>query len=240
MSEKSQKPRVSAFQHYRILLGKDLRREFRTREMLTSMGIYTLLVLVIFGTALVQATDKVDILQMSGGLFWALIVFTSLLGLNRSFSYEKEDGALEGILLVPLDRSVIFLAKLTANLLFLLIIEVIAIPLFFLFFLSGLEMQPTLPWALGPLLVGTIGIAGIGTLLATITINTRGKDVLLALLFVPLIFPLLYACVSATTLAIIGSSTLMDVYVPAMALAMGYDVIMILVSWLLYDFVVSA
>jgi heme exporter protein B len=232
--------KVSTFQHYRILLGKELRREFRTREMLTSMGIYTLLVLVIFGTALVQATEKVDILQMSGGLFWALIVFTSLLGLNRSFSYEKEDGALEGILLVPLDRSVIFLSKLTANLLFLLIIEVIAIPLFFVFFLSGLPLQPSLPLALGPLLVGTIGIAGVGTLLATITINTRGKDVLLALLFVPLIFPLLYACVSATTLAITGGSNLMEVYTPALALALGYDVIMILVSWLLYDLVVSA
>jgi len=232
--------KVSTFQHYKILLGKDLRREFRTREMLTSMGIYTVLVLVIYGVALIMASESVDILQMSAGLFWALIVFTSLLGLNRSFSYEKEDGALEGILLVPLDRSVIFLSKLTANLLFLLLVEALAVPLFFLFFLSGLEMQPTLPWALIPLLVGTIGIAGIGTLLATITINTRGKDVLLALLFIPLILPLLYACVSATTLAITGSSTLMDGYVPALALAIGYDVIMILVSWVLYDFVVSA
>ena len=208
--------------------------------MLSSMGIYTLLVLVILGTALVQATSKVDILQMSGGLFWALIVFTSLLGLNRSFAYEKEDGALEGVLLVPLDRSVIFLSKLTANLIFLLIVEVIAIPLFFLFFLSGETMQPTLPLAIWPLLIGTVGIAGVGTLLATITINTRGKDVLLALLFVPLIFPLLYACVSATTLALTGGSDLMDIYVPALAMAGGYDVVMILVSWLLYDFVVSA
>jgi len=234
------KPRVSTFTHYRILLGKDLRREFRTREMLTSMGIYTLLVLVVFGTALVQATNKVDILQMSGGLFWALIVFTSLLGLNRSFAYEKEDGALEGILLVPMDRSVIFLSKVTANLLFLLIVEVIAIPLFFLFFLGGQPMQPSLPWVFGPLLVGTIGIAGIGTLLATITINTRGKDVLLALLFIPLIFPLLYACVSATTVAITGGATFMDVYLPSITLAIGYDIVMILVSWVLYDFVVSA
>ncbi len=232
--------RVSTFKHYRILLGKDLRREFRTKEMLSSMGIYTLLVLVIFGATLAQTAQSVDVLQMSGGLFWALIVFTSLLGLNRSFSYEKEEGALEGILLVPMDRSVIFLAKLTANLLFLLVVEIIAIPLFFVFFLSGEPLQPSLPLALLPLLVGTIGIAGVGTLLATITINTRGKDVLLALLFVPLIYPLLYACVSATTLAITGSDLLTDSFAPALALSAGYDVVMILVSWLLYDFVVSA
>jgi len=232
--------RPSTFQHYKILLGKELRREFRTREMLTSMGIYTVLVLVIYGVALIMASERVDILQMSAGLFWALIVFTSLLGLNRSFSFEKEDGALEGILLVPLDRSVIFLSKFSANVIFLLIVEVIAVPLFFLFFLSNLPMQDTLPWALLPLLVGTIGIAGVGTLLATITINTRGKDVLLALLFVPLIVPLLYACVSATSVAITGHEFFMDMYVPALALAIGYDVIMVLVSWVLYDYVVSA
>jgi len=91
----------------------------------------------------------------------------------------------------------------------------------------------------GPLFCGTIGIAGIGTLLATITMNTRGKDVLLAVLFIPLTYPLLYACVSATTVAILGGE-IMGVYTPALALAAGYDVIMLLASWLLYDFVVSA
>lgn len=236
----SGKLRVTTLQHYRILLGKDLRREFRTKEMISSMGIYALLVVIVFGTALAQTASKIDILQMSGGLFWALVVFTSLLGLNRSFAYEKDDGALEGILLVPLDRSVIFLSKLTANFIFLLIVEIIAVPLFFLFFLSGETMAPSLPLAFWPLLAGTIGIAGIGTLLATITINTSGKDVLLALLFVPLIFPLLYACVAATTLAVTGGTALIDIYVPSLALAFGYDVVMILVSWLLYDFVVSA
>jgi heme exporter protein B len=231
---------VSAFVHYRILLGKDLRREFRTRDMLTSMGIYTLLILIIFGVAFAQTTAPVDILQVSGGLFWALIVFTSLLGLGRSFAFEKEEGALEGVLLVPLDRSVIFLAKLTANLLLLLIVEVVAVALFFVFFLSGVTPAATLPLAIWPLLVGTVGIAGVGTLLATITANTRGRDVLLALLFVPLTFPLLYACVSATTLALTGAPALADAYAPALALAAGYDVIMLAVSWLLYDYVVSA
>jgi heme exporter protein B len=232
--------RPSTFAQYRNLLAKDLRQEFHTREMLTSMGIYALLVLVVFGAALAQTANSFDILQMSGGLIWALIVFTSLLGLNRSFSHEKEEGCLEGILLVPLDRSVIFLAKATSNLLFLLLVEIIALPMFYFFFLTGNTVQPTLWMALGPLLVGTIGIAGIGTLLSTITINTRGKDVLLAVLFIPLTFPLLYACVSATTVAILGGDAVMDTYLPSLALASGYDVIMLLVSWVLYDFVVSA
>lgn len=230
----------STFRQYKTLLRKDLEQEFRTKEMLTSMGIYALLVLVVYGAALAQTSSVVDILQMSGGLLWALVVFTSLLGLNRSFALEKEQGCLEGILLVPLDRSVIFLAKATSNLLFLLIVEVITVPLFYFFFLTGTQPAPSFLLLVVPLLVGTIGVAGIGTLLSTITINTRGKDVMLAVLFIPLIFPLLYACVAATTVVIVGSEGYMDVFVSSLALAGGYDIIMILLSWVLYDFVISA
>ena len=230
----------STFQQYKTLLRKDLEREFRTREMLTSMGIYAVLVLVVFGAALGQTTPALDLLQVAGGLLWALIVFTSLLGLNRSFAHEKEQGCLEGILLVPLDRSVIFLAKATSNVLFLLAVEVVAVPLFYFFFLTGVSLASDFWLVLVPLLVGTIGMAGIGTLLSTITINTRGKDVMLAVLFVPLVFPLLYACASSTTALLVGAESYMDVFVQSIALAGGYDVIMLLVSWVLYDFVISA
>ncbi len=231
--------RPSTWAHYKALLRKDLSQELHTKEMITSMGLYALLVLVVYGASLAQAGSQLDIQQMAGGLLWAVVLFTSLLGLNRSFSHEKENGCLEGILLVPMDRSVIFLAKATANLVFLLVVEVICVPLFFFFFLGTVGAADTWPLMLAPLLVGTIGIAGIGTLLSTITINTRGKDVMLAVLFIPLMFPLLWACVSATTGAIIGGDA-MESFVTSMALACGYDVIMILVSWVLYDFVVSA
>lgn len=229
----------STWQQYKTLLSKDMRRELRTKEMLTSMGIYSLLVLVVYGAALSQTTRQFDILQMSGGLLWALIVFTSLLGLNRSFAHEKENGCLDGILLVPLDRSVVFLAKATSNFLFLLVVEIIAIPLFYFFFLTTTQPASTWPMIVIPMLVGTIGIAGIGTLLSTITVNTRGKDVLLAVLFIPLVFPLLYACVSATTVVMTGGD-IEGVFGNALLLAGGYDLVMVLLSWVLYDFVISA
>ena len=229
----------SAFAQYRTLLGKDLRREFRTKEMLTSMGVYALLVLVVYGAALSQTARQFDILQMSGGLLWAFIVFTSLLGLNRSFAHEKENGCLEGILLVPLDRSVVFLAKATSNLLFLLAVEAVVLPLFWFFFLTTTTPAPTWPMMLAPLAAGTVGIAGIGTMLSTITVNTRGSDVLLAVLFIPLVFPLLYACVSATTVVVAGGD-IEGVFRNSLLLVGGYDVVMILLSWVLYDFVVSA
>ena len=99
------------------------------------MIVYSLLVLTIYGAALAQVGDKLQVVSFAGGLLWALIVFTSLLGLNRSFSHETESGCLEGILLAPIDRAVVFLAKATSNLLFLLMVEVVTVPLFFVFFL---------------------------------------------------------------------------------------------------------
>lgn len=230
----------STFQQYKTLLRKDLEQEFRTKEMLTSMGIYALLVLIVYGAALGQTAQALDVLQVAGGLLWALIVFTSLLGLNRSFSHEKEQGCLEGILLVPLDRSVVFLAKATSNLLFLLAVEVISVPLFYFFFLTSVSPSESFGLIVAPLFVGTVGMAGIGTLLSTITVNTRGKDVMLAVLFVPLIFPLLYACASATTAVVVGSDGYLDVFFQSLVLAGGYDAIMLLLGWVLYDFVISA
>ena len=223
-----------------VLLKKELRQEFRTREMLTSMGIYALLVIIVYGAALALTARGIDIATMGGGLLWVLIVFTSLLGLGRSFAHEKEQGCLEGILLVPLDRSAIFLAKATANILFMLAVEVIAVPLFYFFFMTGQPVASTLPAIVAPLLVGTVGMGGIGTMLSTITVNTKSKDVLLAVLFIPLIYPLLYACVTATTAAITGTELWTDLFTMPLVLACGYDIVMLLVCWVLYDFVVSA
>lgn len=230
----------STFAQYATLLKKDLRREFRTREMLTSMGIYALLVIIVYGAALALTVRDLDIVRMSGGLLWALIVFTSLLGLGRSFAHEKEQGCLEGVLLVPLDRSVVFLAKATSSILFMLAVEVVAVPLFFFFFMTTAAPAPTLGLIVVPLFVGTLGMAGIGTMLSTITMNTRARDVMLAVLFIPIVFPLLYACVTATTAAIVGADPWTDFFVMPLVLAGGYDIVMLLVCWVLYDFVVSA
>lgn len=230
----------SVVSQYRALLAKDVRQELRTREMLTSMAVYSLLVLTVYGAALSQVGDKVQVTSFAGGLLWALIVFTSLLGLNRSFSHETESGCLEGILLAPVDRAVVFLAKATSNLLFLLTVEIAVVPLFFVMFLSGAQLAPTTPLVVLPLLVGTLGVAGVGTLLSTMAIDTRGKDVLLAILFIPVAFPLLYACVSATGVAFMGVEGTMGVFWRSLALAGVYDVVMIAAAWGLYEFVLDA
>lgn len=232
--------RPSTFAQYKTLLAKDLKQEFRTKDMIVSMGIYAVLVIVVYGVALSFAKPGAEFLEVSGGLLWALVVFTSLLGLNRSFSHELENGCMEGMLLAPLDRGAVFLAKMTSNLVFLLLVEVVAVPLFWLFFSSYATPADSAWMMVAPLAVGSVGIAGIGTLLSTITTRTRGKDVLLALLFVPIVFPLLYACVAATTAVLVGGDVVAETFRISMVLAVGYDVIMILASWILYEFVVSA
>ena len=232
--------RVPTIRQFAILFARDLRQEMHTFDMLSSMGVYALLVLVIFGVSIMRGRSGFDTLSISSGLTWAMIVFTSLLGLSRSFVGENADGGLEGVLITPIDRSVIFLAKAASNTVFLLIVESLACPLFYFFFLNS-TLPPAQLWLVPlPLLAGSIGIAGVGTILATITSNAHGKDILLAILFVPVVFPLLYAVVSATSAVLTGPDDLAVVFLPSMAVAVGYDVIMVSLSWLLYDFVVSA
>lgn len=240
MARGSRSGAPNVWQQYKALLAKDIRMELRTRDMLVSMGVYAVLVLTVYGAALSQTGDKFDIMSVASGLLWALIVFTSLLGLNRSFANETENGCLEGTLLAPVSRPAIFLAKATSNLIFLIVVEIVTIPLFFVFFLGGAQLPATAPYVLLPLLVGTVGVAGVGTFLATMTIDTRGKDVLLAILFIPVIFPLLYACVSATAVALLGVEGQMVTFWRSLAMAGGYDVIMIAAAWGLYEFVVGS
>lgn len=231
--------RPGGFTQFRLLLGKELRHEFRTREMLTSMGLYAFLVLIVLGAAFSQAGDMRAMGDLAGGLVWIIIVFAALLGLGRSFAYEKEGGALEGILLSPVDRGVIYLAKFTSNLLFLAAVEVIVLPLFAFFFLGMVELPDTFFASVLPLALGTVGISAVGTLLASITSHARSRDVLLAVLFIPVLFPLLYACVAATTAALAGVVEVGGAYGIGVVGSLGYDIIMAAVSWLLYDYVVG-
>lgn len=229
----------SSWRHFKAILRKDIAMELRTFEMITSMGLYTLLTMVIYMVAITAAGSALDARLVSPGLLWTAFVFTSMLGLNRSFVHEKDQGCIEALLLSPVDRPVIFMAKATGNLIFLMIVEAIAAPMFMLMFASGsggLEGE----WWMLPLalLVASIGMAGMGTLLATMSVNTTGKDFILAVLFIPLMYPLLQAAVKATSIAVLGGSV--GEYWGAVALAAGYDAIMGVAAYTLYEFVIGA
>ena len=227
---------VSFFTQYRLLLAKDLRQELKTRAMLADMGFYAVLVLLVLGVASTADEAGESVSQLAGGLVWVVIVFSALLGLARSFAHEREAAALEGVMLAPIDRSVVYLAKLSANLVFLAIVELVVLPLFWLFLLGGAPLAETFPFTVLALAAGSFGVSAVGTMLATLSMRARGGEVLLAVLFIPLIFPLLYACVAATSAAFAGGEGWMEAFAPAMVMMCAYDLVMTLVSWVLYDF----
>ncbi|MDP2233541.1 MAG: heme exporter protein CcmB [Actinomycetota bacterium] len=229
-----------SWRQFKAILRKDIVMELRTKEMVTSMGIYAMLTLVIYQVALSQSGAAFDPRRIAAGLLWLAFVFTSMLGLNRSFVHEKDQGCLEALLLSPVDRPVIFLAKAIGNLLFLLIVEIIMIPFFSFLFLQQGSYQGEFWMIPLSLLGGSIGIAGVGTMLATMSVNTKGKDFVLAVLFIPLMYPLLLACVSATTAGVLGGDGHIQQFWTGMAAIGAYDAIMIAAAWALYEFILGA
>jgi heme exporter protein B len=232
--------RSSSWRQFKAILRKDIVMELRTKEMLTSMGLYTLLTLLIYQVALSQSGSGFDVRLIAAGLLWLAFLFTSMLGLNRSLVHEKDQGCLDALLLSPVDRPVIFFAKATGNLIFLLIVQVLTVPLFSFMFLSGKSLGGD--WWMIPLalVAGSVGIAGVGTLLATISVNTSGKDFILAVMMVPVMYPLLLGVVSATSAAILGGTDYVGVFWRGLAFAGGYDAIMLLAAFGLYEFIVGA
>jgi heme exporter protein B len=236
----SARPRVSSWRQFKAVLRKDIVMELRTKEMLTSMTLYTLLTLVIYQIALSQSGSGFDIRLIAAGLVWLAFVFTSMLGLNRSLVHEKDQGCLEALLLTPVDRPVIFFAKAVGNLIFLLIVEIVTVPVFAVAFMSGRPIAGPF-WMLAlSAIVGSIGIAGVGTFLATMAVNTKGGAFILAMLFVPLMYPALLAAVAGTSAVILGGTGWEATFWQAVGMGAGIDAIMLLAAFALYEFVVGA
>jgi len=244
-------PRISSWRQYKALLRKDIVQELRTKEMVTSMGLYGMLVLVIYYVALSQTSETFDMTGIAAGLLLLMIVFTSMLGLNRSLVSEQDQGQLEALLLAPIDRPVIFFAKATTNLLFLVLVELVVVPFFYVFFVAGAASASATaaaanatqsgPWwmiALA-LLLGSIGIAGVGTLLATMSVNTKGRDFILAVLFIPVMFPLLLVVINALSLVMVGAVGFEQQFWIMCAVAAGFNAIMIAAAFALYEFILG-
>jgi heme exporter protein B len=224
---------------FRAILRKDIVMELRTFEMVTSMALYTLLTMVVYFVAFSAAGSDFNVKTLAGGLLWIAFIFTSMLGLNRSLVHEKDQGCIDALLLSPVDRPVIFFAKAAGNLLFLLIVEAVSVPVFYFLFMQGVGIGAPI-WMLAlAIIASSVGIAGLGTLLATMSVNTKGKDIILPVIFIPTMYPLLLGAVSATSSAILGGSAIAE-YWAAMAWVAGFDGIMLLVAFGAYEFIIGA
>src|SRR5664279_1962196 len=164
-------------------------------------------------------------------------IFAMLLGLNRSFAQEKDERCLDGLLLCPVDRVTIFFAKTAGNLIFLLIIQVVAVPVFTLFFVHRGYGGDIVLFVV-VLLLADVGICALGTLLATISMNTRSRDLLLPILFLPLIVPVLIAATGATTLIFAEGAGFGGLLARVLFL-LGFDVVFVVAAYGTYDFAIG-
>lgn len=233
-ADKVESPKKPAGNYLRAVMAitwKDLSAELRSRELLSSMLVFSLLVILIFYFALeldVKARNNI-----TAGALWVTFAFAGTLGLNRSMAVEKDRGCLDGLLLAPVDRSVIYFGKALSNLVFMLIVEAIVLPVYSVMYNINL-------FNLGLILVtffGSVGYIAVGTLLAAMSVQTRTRDVLLPILLFPLALPVLVAAVKASS----GFLQALDMseITPWLNILMVYDVIFIAVAFMVFDNVVE-
>jgi len=210
---------------------KDLAAELRSRELLSSMLVFAVLVILIFYFAL-----ELDVKARTGitaGALWVTFAFAGTLGLNRSMAVEKDRGCLDGLLLAPVDRSAIYFGKAISNLAFMVIVEAIVIPVYSLLYNINLFNLGLI----GITLLGSIGYAAVGTLLAAMSIQTRTRDVLLPILLFPLVIPVLVAAVKASSGFLLSLE--MSEILPWFNILIVYDVIFVAVAFMVFDFIVE-
>lgn len=213
------------------IVRKDLQIELRSRELVSSMGLFALLSILIFSFAL--ELDRNARREVISGVLWVTIVFASVLGLNRSLAMERDQGNLDAMLLAPIDRVAIFFGKLFGNLVFTLIVGVLLLPIMTTLYNYNLFQ----PWLLAVLLLGTFGFATVGTLLAMMTVQTRARESLLPIVMMPVALPVLLAAVRAST-SILTDAPIAD-WIAWPQILIVVDVIYLVACFLLFEYVIE-
>ena len=223
---------METLRHALTVAGKDLTLELRTRERLVSMLSFAVLVAVVFSFAL-DPTFRAR--AIGGAMLWITILFAGMLGLGRSFSAEREQDALAGILLAPVDRGAVFLGKFAANLVLLLVTAAVVFPVYGLFF-----QLPLLTGAAGMALVvllASIGFMALGTLFSAVAASTRLGETVLPVLLLPLLIPVVIFAAGATQRLLIGRP-FAEVAGSVRMLA-AFDLIFVIVCTLVFGSVVE-
>jgi len=224
---------MNIFRHIAALLWKDVLLELRTKEMLSSMLIFALMVVIIFNFVFDPGSPFLR--QATPGILWVAFTFAGVLGLNRSFVHEVDKGCLKGLMLCPVDRSAIYLGKVTGNVIFIALVEMITLPIVVVFF--NLSVTGQLPLLIAVVFLGTLGFAAVGTLFSAIAANTRTREIMLPVLLFPITVPLLIAAVKSTGLILAGRPG-SDI-TGWVKLLVAFDLIFLVVSVLTFDYVIE-
>ncbi len=217
----------------RAIIWKDLVSEFRTKELLSSMLIFAVLTIIVF----VFAFDptKALVRQVFPGMVWVCFLFAGILGLNRSFVSEKTNDCITGLVLCPIDRSVIYFGKMAGNLIYVGIVEIITLPLFAVFFNYRIPMSALAPLA-AVVFLGTLGFSAVGTFLAALTANARSSEILLPVILFPVLVPVVLGSVQATA-AILSASP--AGWLSWLKILGAFDAVFLAVPCVLFEYVLD-
>jgi len=220
---------------------KDLKAEFRTKQMLNSMMIFALLVIVIFSFAFgneasifIPALGRKITDLLAPGMLWIAFTFAGMLGLSRSFAGEKEEGCLEGLKLCPVDRSEIYNGKVVSNAVLMFLMEITTIPIFVVLF--NYDIKNLMGLAL-VVILGTFGFIFVGTLLSALTVNTRTREILLPVILFPVLIPVILSAVTATKI-MLSSGGISEIAGELQILAV-YDIIFFILAQLVFEYTIE-
>ncbi len=216
-----------------VIAGKDIRMELRARTSLLSAAVFAALMLLVQNFA--RDPTAVSTLDLAPSVLWVTVAFAAVVAMNRAFTVERENAAFDGLLLAPVPREVLYLGKYLANLVFVLVVEAIALPLFVLFFNVGLGAA--LPGLLATLLLATVGFVAVGTVFSAMVVKTRFAELMLPILLLPFMVPPLIFAVK-TTVPLFAGRPLSEV-LPGLRFLAVYDVVFLTLALLLFPAVVD-
>ncbi len=223
-------PSRSAFA---ALLAKDLRTELRTMRSLPAMVLFAVTTFIIFRYGLDRTTLSGS---LAGGVLWTTLLFAAILGINRIFVSELEEGGFDAIRLAPIDRTVLFTSKASALFIYLFVLEAIVVPVFALFFLPDWSaLIPLLPVLAG----ANLGFAVLGTLISSMAVNSRARDLLVPLLLLPLVVPLMIAVTAASAGLFDGAGPDYEGFGTWLLVVGLYDGIFLLVGYAVFEFLLE-
>lgn len=215
-----------------ILLAKELRLEFRTRELLMGTVIFVLVVIVLFSFAF--DPTAADSRRYGPGLLWIAFLFAGSLMLHPSFAREQANQTLDALRMAPISAFAILLGKMLANFVFLAIAEVVLVPVFAV--LYNVSLTPVAGRLALVLALGTLGLVITGTVFSAVSAHARMRELLLPLLLLPILAPLLIAAVEATASLLAEQPALDPTWLTFLG---GFDIVFLTASWLLCDFLLE-
>ncbi|MAH39186.1 MAG: heme ABC transporter permease CcmB [Dehalococcoidales bacterium] len=210
---------------------KDVLSETRTKETVSSVLVFALLVIVIFNFAFSANQETMNL--VAPGILWVTFAFAGVLSLNRAFIMERDESCLEGLMACPVSRETIYVGKLMGSLLFMLVVEAVTLPIFALLF----NIAVLSPQLIAITFLTTVGFAAVGTLFSAMAVNTRAREMVLPILFLPIVTPIIISAVNASELAL--SSKDWGSLASWLQIIVAFDVIFLVVSYLIFAFVIE-